>query len=158
MVDGFHLHMWTRTMKPHAIALSGAGRGSQGRWWGQANQCTMQAYSELSQWIFLVQWIYPNKNEKKKRKCYLRYHRSYTCIIHFTSLFISFEYFGWSFILMSTLDIIILQNLDWRSLPSSLFFLYNYYTIINLIISSIHLLIYSTNMFWMLCVCMSVCM
>jgi hypothetical protein len=30
MVDGFHIHIQNRTMKPHANVLSGAGRGSKG--------------------------------------------------------------------------------------------------------------------------------
>jgi hypothetical protein len=30
MVDGLHIHIRNRTMKPLAIALSGVGRGLQG--------------------------------------------------------------------------------------------------------------------------------
>jgi hypothetical protein len=50
VVDGFHIHIQNRMMKPPAIALSGAWRGLQGeRWWGRSNQCTMmKGYLELS--------------------------------------------------------------------------------------------------------------
>jgi hypothetical protein len=30
MVDGFHIHIQNRMMKPHAIASSGAGKGWKG--------------------------------------------------------------------------------------------------------------------------------
>jgi hypothetical protein len=39
MVDGLHILIQNRTVKPLAIALSGVGR-TRGTWWGQANQCT----------------------------------------------------------------------------------------------------------------------
>jgi hypothetical protein len=69
MVDGFHIRMWNRTMKPTYNCIKwkgvvGEDWGGDGRGW--SNQCTMQAYSELSQWITPVQWIYPNKKFLKK--------------------------------------------------------------------------------------------
>jgi hypothetical protein len=43
MVDGLHIHIGNRTMKPLASALSGVEKGLQGRGErvGWSNQCTM---------------------------------------------------------------------------------------------------------------------
>jgi hypothetical protein len=54
MVDGLHIHIWNKTMKPLKIALSGAGRGLQeeGEGDGGDNLTNVQyVYSELSHWI-----------------------------------------------------------------------------------------------------------
>jgi hypothetical protein len=53
MADGLHIPIWNRTKKPFVNALSGMGRDGGG--------C-----SKLTQQIFLVQWIYANKNGEKK--------------------------------------------------------------------------------------------
>jgi hypothetical protein len=61
MIDGFHILIWTRTKKPLAIALSGLVWNLGWETVGVIYQFTIQAYLEFSQWISLIQWIYPNK-------------------------------------------------------------------------------------------------
>jgi hypothetical protein len=49
MVDEFHICTWNITIKPVAIALSGAGKGLRRRDSGGDHQRIIEAYSELSQ-------------------------------------------------------------------------------------------------------------
>jgi hypothetical protein len=46
------------TLQKEKWTKGGAGRSPGERWWGQSNQCTIQA-----QWILPVQRIYPNKKQ-----------------------------------------------------------------------------------------------
>jgi hypothetical protein len=49
------LHIWNRVIKPLAIFFSGEEEVGGERWCRWSNQFTMEAYSELSQWISHVQ-------------------------------------------------------------------------------------------------------
>jgi hypothetical protein len=53
VIDGFHMLIQNRTMKPLATALSGAVRGSRGR--------DSVSLLRSVQGILLIQQIYPNK-------------------------------------------------------------------------------------------------
>jgi hypothetical protein len=68
MVDGLHIHTWNRTMKPLAIALSGAERmlweGGDGRGNLTSVQCKTIGIAAINP---PIQWIYANKNKERKK-------------------------------------------------------------------------------------------